>query len=85
MIPTTNMAGQWAVVPLAGVQMDFEAWMASFKFDKVSCGEDFDSEADAVINCYRTPIDRSRAQSNLQPNLQPNLDHQDDLTNANCS
>jgi hypothetical protein len=80
MIPTTNMAGQWAVVPLAGVQMDFEAWMASFKFDKVSCVRDFESDADVVINCYRMPIDRARA----QPNLQPRLGHQEDHSNANC-
>jgi hypothetical protein len=81
MIPTTNMAGQWAVVPLAGVQMDFEAWMASFKFDKVSCGGNYESDADTVINCYRTPIDQARA----QPNLQPNLGRQEDLSNASCS
>ena len=81
MLPTTNMAGQWAVVPLAGVQMDFEAWMASFKFDKVSFGGGSGSDADAVINCYRTPIDQARA----QPNLQPNLGHQEDLSNASCS
>jgi hypothetical protein len=36
MIPTIDTAGQWAAVSLAGAQMDFEAWMASFEFDKVS-------------------------------------------------
>jgi hypothetical protein len=36
MIPTLNAAGQWGSVPLAGLEMDFETWMANFKFNKVS-------------------------------------------------
>jgi predicted alternative tryptophan synthase beta-subunit len=47
MIPTLTAAGQWAVVPLAGVHMDFETWVASFKFEKVSFRLNFINVLDA--------------------------------------
>jgi hypothetical protein len=88
MIPTTNSAGQWGIVPLADVHLDFEAWMASFKFDKVSlyqvlengCGAQLLQNAYGAIKGAAKPPARPRPsrqsfqlQLLLTPPSSPNL------------
>jgi hypothetical protein len=77
MIPTLNSAGQWAVVPLAGVHMDFEAWMASFKFDKVSWSRGLRSDNVAQLpqNAYRGIKGAAKPSAQPRPSRRP-LQHQ---------